>query len=124
MAITRASNLHIISTPALPGSASLDFTEYELVRLEDGRFVPTDTIKLDNAVFTAFGAATVNHALAPDAFWKSATGLAHDINDRIIYNTTTGVITYDVNGSIGGGAVAFAVVGSHLALTNADFMII
>ncbi|MEQ1718423.1 MAG: calcium-binding protein [Hyphomicrobium sp.] len=86
-------------------------------------FAPADTIKLDNAVFRAFAAAADGSVLTAGAFWKSATGLAHDANDRIIYNTTTGLITYDVNGSAAGGAFGFAVAGAHLALTNADFVI-
>src|SRR5262249_42503394 len=46
-----------------------------------------DTISLDNAVFAALGP---DGALASNAFWSSSTGVAHDADDRIIYNSSTG----------------------------------
>ena len=58
-----------------------------------------DTIRLENAVMPALAAGT----LASTAFWKSTTGLAHDSNDRIIYETDTGWLNYDSNGSAAGG---------------------
>lgn len=83
-----------------------------------------DTIKLENAIFTAFSAAGANTTLAAAAFWKNTTGLAHDGDDRIIYNTTTGDLYYDSNGWLAGGATKFATIANKAALTNADFVII
>lgn len=62
--------------------------------------------------------------LAPTAFWKSTTGFAHDGNDRIIYETDTGWLNYDSNGSGAGGAVHIVQLNPNLALTYADFRVI
>jgi Ca2+-binding RTX toxin-like protein len=87
--------------------------------------VAQDTIRLDHAIFAAFATEPVNTMLTASAFWSSASGIAHDGNDRVVYKTATGVLTYDSNDSAAGGTVAqFAVLAPHLALTNADFMII
>ncbi len=80
-----------------------------------------DTVKLENAIFTKLLGAT-NTALSTAQFWKGTT--AHDANDRIIYNPASGILTYDGNGNAAGGAIQFAVLGTNLALTNADFVII
>jgi Ca2+-binding RTX toxin-like protein len=80
-----------------------------------------DTIQIDNAVFTALTATGV---LAAAAFRANTTGLAQDSSDRIIYETDTGELYYDANGSASGGGILFAKVSAGLALTNADFVVI
>ena len=85
-------------------------------------YAPQDTIKLENAVFKALGVAT--GVLTAAKFWASTTGLAHDADDRIIYNTKTGLLTYDSNGSAAGGTLQFAVLTTHPHITNADFYVI
>lgn len=81
--------------------------------------VANDTIELENSVFTALNTLGV---LAPDQFRIGAQ--ATDANDFIIYNSTTGVLIYDANGNGAGGAVQVAKIGSGLALTNADIVVI
>lgn len=83
--------------------------------------VADDTIRLENAVFTAL---TVLGTLAAGAFVKNTTGLAADASDRIIYETDTGKLYYDSNGSAAGGSIHFATLTANLALTNADFYVI
>jgi Ca2+-binding RTX toxin-like protein len=80
--------------------------------------VADDTIRLDDAIFTAIGPVGT---LAAAAFTigAAATTAAH----RIVYNSTTGALIYDSNGNGAGGATQFAVLGTGLALTNADFLI-
>ena len=78
-----------------------------------------DTIQLENAVFTKL---TKTGALISGGFYNGAA--AHDSDDRIIYDSTTGAVSYDVDGSGAGAAVKFAQLAKGLALTNADFLII
>ncbi|WP_412458407.1 beta strand repeat-containing protein, partial [Sinorhizobium americanum] len=83
--------------------------------------VANDTIRLENAVFTAIvGTGTLTAA----QFVKNTTGLAADASDRIIYESDTGKLFYDSNGNASGGSVHFATVGTNLALTAADFFIV
>jgi serralysin len=82
----------------------------------------TDTIQLSNAIFTAL---TSTGTLSAANFVASASGAAVDSNDYILYNTTTGALYYDADGSGSGAAVEFAVLGTstHPAITNADFIV-
>ncbi len=82
-----------------------------------------DIIRLDNAIFAALGLAT--GALTTTAFWASANGAAHDATDRILYNTTTGVLTYDSNGSTTGGTIVpFARLTLPAVVDFNDFVVI
>jgi serralysin len=83
--------------------------------------VATDTIRLENAVF---GALTMTGTLPAPLFFKSNAGVAHDADDRIVYDIDSGSLSYDANGSGAGGAVQFARMGANLALTNADFVVV
>jgi Ca2+-binding RTX toxin-like protein len=80
-----------------------------------------DTIRLENTIFNAIvGTGTLTAA----QFTANATGTAGDLDDRIIYETDTGNLFYDTNGSAAGGSTLFAIVGAGLGITNADFLII
>ena len=81
--------------------------------------VVDDTIQLGKAIFTKF---TTTGILTAASFVKGAVAL--DSNDYIIYNTTTGAVSYDADGNGASVAVQIAVLGVNLALTSADFMII
>jgi uncharacterized protein (TIGR01370 family) len=84
-------------------------------------FNPTaDTIFLDNAVYAAIAGTGV---LTAGQFIRDATGLAHDSNDRIVYETDTGRLLYDSNGSAAGGASVIAILAPNLAVTNGDFVV-
>ena len=72
------------------------------------------------SIFTAVGAA--GGTLAAARFFVGTA--AHDADDRIIYNKTTGTLTYDSNGNAAGGATVFATLKAGLTLTNADFIIV
>jgi Ca2+-binding RTX toxin-like protein len=75
-----------------------------------------DSIKLDTSVFS--GIATGK--LAAGAF-RVGTAAA-DSSDRIIYDSATGKIFYDADGSGAGVKVLFAQVTAGTTLTNADFI--
>ena len=81
--------------------------------------VPLDTIWLENAVFTKI---VGTGRMTTGQFFKGTA--AHDADDRIVYNSATGALIYDSNGSAAGGAVQFATLAKGLALTNADFVIV
>ena len=83
--------------------------------------VAADTIRLENAVFTGLGATGM---LAASAFSANAAGVAQDTGDRIVYDTTTGGLFYDADGTGLAAAVQFAAVAARLAVTNADFVVI
>jgi serralysin len=78
-----------------------------------------DTIRLDNAVFTALGGSGT---MRSSAFHIGAA--AHDSTDRIIYNSDTGALSYDPDGTGSAAAVQFAELSPKLALTSYDFLIV
>ncbi len=91
-------------------------------RIKD--FNPTDdTVQLENAIFAKFGIATTGTINAA-YFRANTTGLAADSNDYIVYETDTGKLFYDSNGNVAGGSVQIAVLGTNLALTYADFVLV
>lgn len=77
-----------------------------------------DEIRLNNSVFTKLAAGI----LPASAFIANTSGAAADASDRIIYETDTGIIRYDSDGTGAQLSVAFAVVGTNLGLTAADFI--
>jgi len=84
-----------------------------------------DTIWLAGSVFTGLGAtnATLNAA----AFRQVTTATLGqvDATDRIIYNSTTGALSWDADGSGANfQAVQFAQLNPNLNLTNQDFRVI
>ena len=79
--------------------------------------VPGDTMSLDHNVFSALGVGGLS---AADFVIGSA---AQDASDHIIYNSVTGALYYDSNGSAAGGMTQFAQLDKGLLLTNADFII-
>jgi Ca2+-binding RTX toxin-like protein len=80
--------------------------------------VVQDTIQLKNTIFTTLALGT----LVAGAFNTGAAATQAD--DRIVYNTSTGALIYDLNGNAAGGGIQFAKLTAGLALTNADFMAI
>jgi Ca2+-binding RTX toxin-like protein len=81
-----------------------------------------DTIELENAIMTALSATP--GTLSAAAFFASASGQAHDRNDRILYETDTGRLFYDADGDGSSGRVLFARLAASLNLSNADFEIV
>ncbi len=77
-----------------------------------------DTIWLDNSVFKSLKTG----ALPANAF--RLAGEAPDAADRIIYDPTTGKVSYDVDGAGGKAIVQFAFVSENLAVTYKDFIIV
>ena len=76
-----------------------------------------DTFQLDDAVFT--GLAT--GPLAAEAF---NDGGAVDADDRIIYDTATGALSFDADGSGATAAIQFATLANLAAIDNTDFLVV
>jgi Ca2+-binding RTX toxin-like protein len=64
-------------------------------------------------------------AISAGAFWSGAgVSAAHDADDRLIYNTTTGALFYDADGIGTGKAVQIAVLAGHPDLAFGDILIV
>jgi Ca2+-binding RTX toxin-like protein len=83
--------------------------------------VADDTIRLDNAIFASIAGTGV---LTAAQFVANTSGTALDADDHIIYETDTGRLIYDANGSTAGGRYLVATLDAGLAMTNADFFIV
>ncbi len=81
-------------------------------------------IDLDHAIFTKLTTGAFGAALASNDFYDSANGAAHLATDHILYNTTTGALFYDPDGTGTAAAVQFAVVAHHPTLTAHDFIVV
>jgi Ca2+-binding RTX toxin-like protein len=77
-----------------------------------------DTFLLENAIFTALAPGVLPAA----AFVIGAA--AADADDRIIYDSASGALSYDADGVGGAAQTQFALLASGLALTNDDFSVI
>jgi Ca2+-binding RTX toxin-like protein len=85
----------------------------------------TDTLQFSKAVFTALGSSV--GSLAPEQFWSGAGVVAgHDADDRIVYDTNTGILYYDADGNGAGSAVAVALLGTsvHPGLASTDIFVV
>lgn len=80
-----------------------------------------DTILLDNLIFENVGG---DGALALGALYGSAAGVAHDADDRILYDTDSGALSYDADGGGDIAAIQFAQLSTNLKLSASDFIII
>lgn len=76
-----------------------------------------DSIFLDLSVFSAIAGPGT---LAPGAFHQGTA--AADEDDRIIYDSATGNLSYDADGNGAGAAILFAQVTPGTTLSNVDFI--
>jgi Ca2+-binding RTX toxin-like protein len=83
--------------------------------------VVDDRIQLENAVFSKFAVAG---ALAASNFRANMTGTAADANDYLLYDTDSGQIFYDADGSAAGVKLLFATLSGLPALTAADIWLV
>jgi uncharacterized delta-60 repeat protein len=80
--------------------------------------IADDTIQLANSIFNKI---TLGN-LSIDSFVTGIT--THDANDYIIYNPKTGILSYDADGNGVNNPVKIALLGTNLALTHDDFVIV
>ncbi|MDI6028179.1 calcium-binding protein [Corticibacterium sp. UT-5YL-CI-8] len=84
-------------------------------------YAPQDSIRLDDSVFVGL---TEGALIAKAQFKNIATGTV-DASDRILYDSDTGNLFFDRDGSGSSYApVQFAVIDSKEALTYRDFLVI
>ncbi len=79
-----------------------------------------DVLVLDSAVFTGLTSGTLDASM----FVANADGVATTADQRIIYETDTGKVYYDSDGSGGAEAVAFAQLSSLPTIGADDFLIV
>ena len=84
--------------------------------------VVDDTIVINSKAFT--NVVGRNGALSLDAFVPNLSGVAEDAEDRLIYETDTGKLFYDKDGSGQGGSVLIAKLDAGLGLSAGDFVVI
>jgi Ca2+-binding RTX toxin-like protein len=82
-----------------------------------------DKLQLDDAAFTSIGAMG-NFAAGDARFWASSSGAAHDSNDRVLYNTSTGQLYYDADGNGSAAAQLIATVLNAPAVAATDIVVI
>ena len=80
----------------------------------------SDKLVLDYLIFTTLGVGALNSA----NFRSVAGGAPADNNDFILYNSSTGALSYDADGNGAGTAVQFATLAGNPALVLADFTVI
>lgn len=81
----------------------------------------TDIIALDDKIFKKIGSSLS----ASEFYAKSGATKAHDKSDRIIYDTKSGRLYYDADGSKSGAApIHFATLPKKLALDHHDFLVV
>ncbi|WP_395685071.1 beta strand repeat-containing protein [Caenimonas koreensis] len=87
-------------------------------------FTPgTDVLSFKATIYKALGALGPLNA---DAFWSGPGVVSgHDTTDRIVYDTTSGTLYYDSDGSGAAMPVAVAIIGdtTHPVLSAADFVV-
>jgi Ca2+-binding RTX toxin-like protein len=84
----------------------------------------TDKAAFDNAVFNALG-ADGNFAAGDARFFAGAGATSgHDASDRIVYNTTTGQLFYDADGSGAGAAQLVATFQGAPAIAATDITVL
>jgi serralysin len=100
---------------AAPGAANAD----QISDFSTG----ADKIRLDATVMPALGAS--GNFAAGDARFFAAAGATggHDADDRVIYNTSTGQLFYDADGSGAGAAQLIATLQSGAALAATDIAV-
>jgi Ca2+-binding RTX toxin-like protein len=83
-----------------------------------------DTILLDDAVFPKLGHSINGRATAIKKAFFEIGNRADDKNDYLIYNSKTGALSYDADGSGSRKAVLFATLSKNLKMSYDDFLVI
>ena len=102
------------------GTDKYDFTEKPGHGVDTiASFEKGELLRLDSAAFKHIGS---HGTLKSKYFYAHAH--AHDSNDRILYQQSTGKVYYDSNGDASGGRTLFAILDNTPHLHNDDFFVI
>ena len=83
-----------------------------------------DKIDLDRAVFSGLKPVPFGSSVAAGDFYASVNGAAHLPGDRLLYNSTTGALSYDPDGSGAAVAIQFATLQNHPTLMASDILLV
>jgi Ca2+-binding RTX toxin-like protein len=84
-------------------------------------FSTGDKIALASSVFNALSPGALSNA---QFFSGPGANAAQDSDDRIICDSSSGALYYDVDGLGGMSAVQFAIIDMHPVLSSGDFLIV
>ena len=88
-----------------------------------------DKILLENTIFTGFSGYSAGQTLTSGNFVSGTNPSASTTNPTILYNTSTGALSYDADGNGGGSAAVIfgyltAVSGAYPTISATDFVIL
>ena len=101
-----------------PGVGNVDrITDFDIAH---------DYIYLDNAIFTTIGSGSFSSPKRLyGTYFESGVGVkADDSNDHILYDTGSGVLSYDADGNGSGAPVQIALLSPGLDLSHWDFFVV
>ncbi|WP_342150811.1 hypothetical protein [Methylorubrum sp. SB2] len=84
-------------------------------------FEASDTIELAKTVFKALAPGQLPGSAFKDL---GVSGAKLDVDDRIVYDSRTGALSYDADGSGAGAAVQFATLVNKATLGAGDFLVL
>ena len=111
--LTGGGGADIFQFTTAPGSGNVD-TITDMT-------VGSDLISLATSIYSALQAGPAPGSLAASSFRYSTQASTSGGLGEIIYNATTGSLSYDADGSGAGAAKQFAQVSSSLALSASSF---
>ena len=81
-----------------------------------------DVLQFSKGVFTTIASSVGGHLNANEFWSDNGVTAGHDVDDRFVYDTTSGNLYYDADGSGSGAAVLVALIGTttHPALAETD----
>ena len=86
--------------------------------------VGSDLVELSKSIFSALQSGATPGSLSASSFRLSTQASSSGGLGEIIYNATTGSLSYDADGSGGGAAQQFAQVSSGLTLSASTFRLV
>jgi Ca2+-binding RTX toxin-like protein len=121
----------------LTGGLGADQFKFDTALTASGRRTPTDVetiadfnhaqgdkIDLDHSIFAALTSGPLGNPISANDFYASASGSAHLATDHILYNSATGALSYDPDGTGSAAAMRFATLTNHPALVAGDFLLV